>query len=107
MLGVEEEAKEGDISDLHGNASFIRQELVAVSEEQDDGFYDDEDGSDDGVDDVNGSQLGPFVQGVRSGRLGVMTAVVGAVSGKRQKPGRKAKQVALDQIHGSGRKGYR
>ena len=111
MLGAEEEVKEGDISDLHGNVSFLKQQLVAVSEEHDgaasDDFYDDEDGSNDEGDDPNASQLGSFVQGVRRGPFGVTTAVVGAVSGKRQKPGRKAKQVALDQIHGSGRKGYR
>ena len=108
MLGAEEEVKEGDISDLHGHVSFLKQQLVAVSEEHDgaasDDFYDDEDGSNDEGDDPNASQLGSFVQGVRRGPFGVTTAVVGAVSGKKQRPGRLAKTKAIEELRGSAQK---
>ena len=69
MAGNDEKEKQGDISDLHGNVSYIKQQLVAVSEEQhndgSDDFYDDEDGSDDDVDNPHTGQLGSFVQSVQ------------------------------------------
>ena len=87
------------------NVSFLRQQLAAVSEEQidgrDDGFYDDEEDSEDEDDDPNASQLGPFVQGLQRGPFGVTTAVVGAVSGKKQMPKRVAKTKAILDSRGS------